>query len=59
LEKARARKQIMVRTSPNSKFVDISKIRRTQLDTREARPEDKDKEEANESKYTVDCILIR
>jgi hypothetical protein len=58
LEKTRLRKQMKVRTSPNSKFVDITKIRRTQLAAGEARPEEKEKEEANESDSTLDCILI-
>ena len=47
-----------VRTSPNSKFADIAKIRRTQLAAEEAMLKDKDKEEANKSDFTLDCILI-
>src|SRR5450432_1094457 len=58
LEKARPRKRMKVRTSPNSKFVDIAKIRRTQLAVGEARPEEEDEEVANESNSTLDCILI-
>jgi hypothetical protein len=58
LEKARPRKRMKVRTSPNSKFADIAKIRRTQLAAEEAIPKDKDKEEANKSDSTLDCILI-
>jgi hypothetical protein len=58
LEKARPRKRMKVRTSPNSKFADIAKIRRTQLAAGEAIPEHKDKEEANKSDSTLDCILI-
>jgi 4-hydroxybenzoate polyprenyltransferase len=58
LEKARPRKRMKVRTSPNSKFADIIKIRRTQLAAGEARPEEEDEEEANESDSTLDCILI-
>jgi hypothetical protein len=59
LKKARPRKRMKVKTSPNSKFTDIAKIRRTQLATREARPKGKDKEEANKSNSTLDCILIK
>ena len=58
LEKARLRKRIKVKTSPNSKFIDITKIRRRQLAVGEARPEDKDKEKVNKSNFTLDCILI-
>ena len=47
-----------VRTSPNSKFVDIAKIRRAQLAAGEARPEEEDEKEANESDSTLDYILI-
>jgi hypothetical protein len=48
-----------VKTSLNSKFADIAKIKRTQLAAREARPEDKDEEKANKSEPTLDCILIK
>ena len=58
LEKARPRKRMKVKTSPNSKFVDIAKIRRTQLAAGKARPEGEDEEEANKSDSTLDCILI-
>jgi formate dehydrogenase maturation protein FdhE len=58
LEKARPRKRMKVRTSPNSKFADIAKIRRTQLAAGEAEPEEEDEKEANESDSTLDCILI-
>jgi hypothetical protein len=58
LEKARPRKRMKVRTSPNSKFVDIVKIRRAQLAAGEGRPENNDEEEANKSDSTLDCILI-
>ena len=58
LEKARPRKRIKVRTSPNSKFADIAMIRRTQLAAGKARPKEEDKEEANKSDFTLDCILI-
>ena len=58
LEKARPRKRIKVKTSPNSKFMDIVKIRRTQLAAGEARTEKENEEEANKSDSTLDCILI-
>jgi 4-hydroxybenzoate polyprenyltransferase len=47
LEKARPRKRMKVRTSPNSKFADIEQIRRTQLAAGEASTRDKDEEESN------------
>jgi hypothetical protein len=47
-----------VKTSPNSKFADIAKIRRAQLTAGEGRPEKEDEEEANKSDSTLDCILI-
>ena len=59
LEKARPRKRIKVRTSPNSKFADIAKIRRTQLAARKARTKEEEKEEANKSDSTLDYILIK
>jgi hypothetical protein len=58
LEKSRPRKQIKVRTSLNSKFINIAKIKKTQLVTKEARLKEKDKEKANKSGFTLDCILI-
>ena len=58
LEKARPRKRMKVRTSPNSKFVDIAKIRKTQLVAGEASPNEEDEEEADKSDSTLDCILI-
>ena len=58
LEKARPRKRMKVKTSPNSKFADIAKIKRTQLAAGEARPKGEDEEEANKSDSTLDCILI-
>jgi hypothetical protein len=47
-----------VRTSPNSKFADISDIRRAQIAVGEAINTEEDKEEDNESDSTLDCILI-
>ena len=47
-----------VKTSPNSKFVDIVKIRRTQLAVGKAKTKEKKKEKANKSDSTLDCILI-
>jgi hypothetical protein len=58
LEKARPRKRMKVKTSPNSKFADIVKIRGAQLAAGEAVLEDKDEDKANESDSTLDCILI-
>jgi hypothetical protein len=58
LEKARPRKRMKVRTSPNSKFADISDIRRAQIAAGEAINTEEDKEEGNKSDYTLDCILI-
>ena len=48
-----------VKTSPNSKFVDITKIRKTQLVAGEASPNKEDEEEADKSDSTLDCILIK
>ena len=58
LEKARPRKRMKVRTSPNSKFADIAKIRRTQLAAGEASLDKEDKEKADKSDSTLDYILI-
>jgi hypothetical protein len=58
LEKAGPRKRKKVRTSPNSKFVDIEKIRRAQIEVGEAEIIEDDREEANESDSTLDCIEI-
>ena len=58
LEKARLRKRMKVKTSPNSKFADIAKIRRAQLAAGEARTEEEDEEAASEFDGTLDCILI-
>lgn len=44
--------------SLNSKFVDIEKIRNTQLATGEIMPEKEDKEEASKSGSALDCIII-
>jgi hypothetical protein len=48
-----------VKTSPNSKFVDITKIRETQLAIGEAVSEEEDEEESNKSNSTLDCIIVR
>jgi hypothetical protein len=58
LKKARLRKRIKIRTSSNSKFINIIKIKRTQLAAREVISKEKDKEEANKSDSTLDYILI-
>jgi 4-hydroxybenzoate polyprenyltransferase len=57
LEKARPRKRMKVRTSPNSKFADISSIRRTQLAAGEPINREEE-EEGDKSDSTLDCILI-
>jgi formate dehydrogenase maturation protein FdhE len=58
LEKARPRKRMKVRTSPNSKFADISDIRRAQIAAGDAQNKEEDREEGNESDSTLDYILI-
>jgi hypothetical protein len=58
LEKARPRKRMKVRTSPNSKFADISDIRRAQIAAGDVQSREEDKEEGNKSSSTLDCILI-
>jgi DDE superfamily endonuclease len=58
LEKARPRKRMKVRTSPNSKFADIADIRRTQIAAGEAIIEGNDEEGSNHSDSTLDCIEI-
>ena len=47
-----------VRISPNSKFVDIAKIKKVQLIAGKARPEEEDKDDTNESDSTLNCIVI-
>jgi hypothetical protein len=47
-----------VRTSPNSKFADISDIRTAQIAAGDRQNGDEDWEEDNKSKFTLDCILI-
>jgi hypothetical protein len=58
LEKARPRKRIKVRTSPNSKFGDIEQIRRTQLAVGEAITIEDNEEGSIKSDSTLDCIEI-
>ena len=58
LEKARPRKRMKVKTSPNSKFASISDIRRTQIATGEAINKKDDKEGSIYSDSTLDCIEI-
>ena len=58
LEKARPRKRMKVKTSPNSKFATITDIRRTQIAIGEAIIERDDKEGSNYSDSTLDCIEI-
>ena len=59
LEKARPRKGRKVKTSPNSKFVNIEKIRKAQMEAEGAEIVDDDEEEASESHSTLDCIEIK
>ena len=47
-----------VRTSPNSKFVNITDIHQAQIAAREASILVEDEEEDNKSDSTLDCILI-
>ena len=58
LEKARPRKRMKVRTSPNSRFGGIEQIRRTQLAVGEAIFVDNDEEKSNKPDITLDCIEI-
>ncbi len=58
LEKARPKKRRKVRTSPNSKFVNIEQIRKAQIEAEGAEIIDDDEEEANKSDSTLDCIEI-
>ena len=58
LKKARLRKRMKVRTSPNSKFADIIKNRKTQLAAGEAIPDKEDEKESGKSDFILDCILI-
>ena len=58
LEKARPRKRMKVKTSLNSKFADITKIRETQLAAGDPINEEKDEEEGSASDTTLDCILV-
>ena len=58
LERARPRKRIKVRTSPNSKFADISDIRKAQIQAGDSINIDIEEEEVNFSNITQDCIII-
>ena len=58
LERARPRKRIKVRTSPNSKFTDISDIRKAQIQAGDSINIDIEEEEVNFSNITQDCIII-
>jgi hypothetical protein len=58
LEKSRPRKRMKVKTSPNSKFADISSIRKTQLAAGDPINRVEEEEEANKSDSTLECILI-
>jgi formate dehydrogenase maturation protein FdhE len=52
LEKARPRKRMKVRTSPNAKFADITDIQRAQLAAGDVQNRDEDKDNSNESDST-------
>ena len=58
MEKARPKKRRKVRTSPNSKFANIDKMRKAQIEAEEAGTVEDDREEANESNVTLDYIEI-
>ena len=58
LEKARPRKRMKVRTSPNSKFADISAIQRAQIVAGDAINREEEEEEGNKSDSTQDYIII-
>jgi 4-hydroxybenzoate polyprenyltransferase len=58
LEKARPRKRIKVRMSPNSKFADISSIQKTQIKASETEIEQEEEDSSNNSDSTLDCILV-
>jgi hypothetical protein len=58
LEKARPRKRMKVRTSPNSKFADISNIQRAQIMVGDAINKEEEEEEGNKSDSTQDYIII-
>ena len=56
MEKARPKKRRKVKTSLNSKFVNINKIRKAQMEAKEVRTVKHDRKEASESDSTLDCI---
>ena len=58
LEKARPRKRKKVKTSLNSKFVDIKAIYKAQIAAREARIKEEEEEIASLSDSTLDYIEI-
>ena len=58
LEKARPKKRMKVRTSPNSKFADIRAIQRTQREANRAEIEEKALDIASLSDSTFDCIEV-
>ena len=58
MEKARPRKRRKVRTSPNSKFADITAVQQAQREAREANIEGEASEIANLSDSILDCIEI-
>ena len=48
-----------VRTSPNSKFANISNIQRAQIAARDVQNREEDRKEGNESDSILDYILIK
>ena len=58
LEKARPKKRMKVRTSPNSKFADIRAIQRTQREANGAEIEEQALDIASLSDSTFDCIGV-
>ena len=59
LEKARPRKRKKVKTSLNSKFIDIKAIYKAQIVAREARIKEEEEEIASLSDSTLDYIKIK
>ena len=58
LEKARPKKRMKVRTSPNSKFADIRAIQRIQREANGAEIEEQALDIASLSDSTFDCIEV-
>ena len=58
LEIAKPKKRKKVKTSPNSKFVDIKAVQKTQKEVGRADTEEEASEVASLSDSTLDCIEI-